>query len=372
MHRSPVDFSKGKLRLTGLGGSKWHGDEKGLYRDGEFIGKGSDNAVINKLAMEHLQQLFPNVDVLHAPTEKLEVIEGQIVRTPRIGQFSFEVKDIYKSITSHGSANYKFVPFSESNEPIYRCRGYESQKSHTGLTEDEETINRYSEKAPIIDFLDQLENNPESVTRQDVAVKQGILKINQYLESQSKYDAMGLMPGDNTAKSLLVVEFSLSQFTFKTHKQYKMWKGEVEKLKEKTGQSLEVFFLNSDGTLNYERMVTTIDQMIANDILSPLKHLDPQNNRNRKGIHPAKTKLDEFRNRKIEPKKIEYEEVQLTTSSSNDSVETYQGMRIVTSSEFDDLFGFSEVSSSQSNTPEIFEGAKLNAGSEFDELFGFS
>jgi hypothetical protein len=45
------------------------------------------------------------------------------------------------------------------------------------------------------------------------------------------------MPGDNVAKSLLVVEFSLSQFTFKTHKQYKMWKSEVERLKGKTGQS---------------------------------------------------------------------------------------------------------------------------------------
>jgi hypothetical protein len=372
MHRSTIQFTKGKLRLAGLGGSHWHGDEKGLYRDGEFIGKGADNPVINKLAMEHLQQIFPNVDVLHAPSEKLEVIEGEIIRTPRIGQFSFEVKDIYKSITSHGSANYKFVPFAENDESIYKCRGYESKKSHTELIEDEALINRYSENAPIIDFLDQLENNPDSVARQNVAIKQGILKINQYLESQSKYDAMELMPGDNTAKSLLVVEFSISQFTFKTHKQYKMWKSEVEKLKKKTGQSLEVFFLNKDGTLNYQKMLTTIDQMIADDIVSPLKHLDPQNNRNRKGIHPAKTKLDEFRNRKIEPKQIQHEKVESTTTSSNDSVETYQGIKIVTSSEFDDLFGFSEASSSESNTPEIFEGVKLDAGSEFDELFGFS
>jgi hypothetical protein len=367
MHRSPVDFSKGKLRLKGLGGSRWHGDSNGLYRDGEFIGKGADNPVINKLAMEHLQQLFPNVDVLHSPTQKLEVIEGQIVRTPRIGQFSFEVKDIYKSITSHGSANYKFVPFSENDEPVYKCRGYESKKSHTGLIEDEETINRYSENAPIIDFLDQLEKNSESVARQDVAVKQGILKINQYLESQSKYDAMGLMPGDNTAKSLLVVEFSISQFTFKTHKQYKMWKDEVEKLKEKTGQSLEVFFLNSDGTLNYERMVNTIDKMIADDILSPLKHLDPQNNRNRKGIHPAKNTLDEFRNRKIEPKVVEQ-----APNIPTNSPETFVGVKLVGSSEFDELFGFSESETSSINSPESFVGVKLESSSEFDDLFGFS
>jgi hypothetical protein len=369
MHRSKNDFVKGKLRLSGLGDSKWHGDENGLYRDGEFLGKGADNAVVNKLAMEHLQQLFPNVDVLHAPTESLDVVEGQLVRTPRIGQFSFEVKDIYKSITSHGSANYKFVGFKE-NEILYKCRGYESKKSHTGLIENEQIIERYSDKAPIVDFLDQLESNPKKVTRQNVALKQGILKIGQYLESQSRYDAMGLKPGDNVAKSLLVVEFSLSQFTFKTHKQYKMWKTEVEKLKEKTGQSLEVFFLNKDGTLDYQQMIETIDLMIANDIVSPLKHLDPENHRNRKGLHPAKKILDEYRHRK--PEKIE-QPVEVETEIVT-SIEEYQGVKLSVGDDFDDLFGFSppESPSSPVNDNEHFEGVKLSVGDDFDNLFGFS
>jgi hypothetical protein len=367
LHRHKNDFTKGKLRLTGLGNSKWHGDVHGLYRDGEFIGKGAENPVIAKLAMEHLQQLFPNVDVLHAPTESLDVVDGQIVRTPRIGQFSFEVKDIYKSITSHGTANYKFVPFSESDSPIYKCRGYESKKTHTGLIEDEETIDRYSDKAPIVDFLNQLEENPKKVKRQNVALKQGILKINQYLESRERYDAMGLMPGDNVVKSLLVVEFSLSQFTFKTHKQYKMWKGEVEKLKNKTGQSLEVFFLNKNGTLDYERMIQTIDEMIANDVLSPIKYLDPQDHRCRKGIHPAKKTLDEFRNRKIETKVVEQE-------SQTKSPQQFEGTKLLQNDEFDELFGFNEskdTPDSETESPIIFEGAKL-VNDEFDEAFGFS
>ncbi len=362
MHRQKIDFEKGRLRLSGLGGSKWKGDEKGLYRDGEYIGKGADNTVINKLAMEHLQQLFPNVDVLHAPTESLDVIDGHIVRTPRIGQFSFEVKDIYKSIASHGSANYKFVSFT--GESIYKCRGYESKLNHTGLIENEEIVNRYGDKAPIIDFLDQIEKSPESVKRQNVALKQGILKIGEYLESQSRYDALGLMPGDNTSKSLLVVEFSISQFTFKTHKQYKMWKTEVEKLKEKTGQSLEVFFLNKDGTLNYQRMVETIDQMIADDVVSPLKHLDPQNHRNRKGCHPAKQVLDEFRNK--EPIKKESVPEPETTSV------VFEGVKLNTCAEFDELFGFDTPEHEPETNSEVFEGVKLNTSAEFDELFGFN
>jgi len=363
MHRSNNLFVKGKLRLAGLGDSKWHGDENGLYRDGEFIGKGADNTILNKLAMEHLQQLFPNVDVLHAPTESLDIVEGELVRTPRIGQFSFEVKDIFKSITSHGSANYKFVGFKE-NEILYKCRGYESKKSHTGLIENEEIVERYSDKAPIVDFLDQLEANPNKVTRQNVALKQSILKIGQYLESQSRYDALGLMPGDNVAKSLLVVEFSLSQFTFKTHKQYKMWKSEVEKLKEKTGQSLEVFFLNKDGTLDYQRMIETVDQMIADDIVSPLKYLDPHNHRNRKGIHPAKKILDEYRDRKPENVQIE----------SVTSVEEFEGIGLKVGGDFDELFGFSPPESPASSLTNLeeYEGVKLSVSDDFDSLFGFS
>jgi hypothetical protein len=369
MHRNKNDFEKGKLRLAGLGGSHWHGDENGLYRDGEFVGKGAENPVINKLAMKHLQELFPNVDVLHAPTESLEVIEGQIVRIPRIGQFSFEVKDIYKSITSHGSANYKFVSFT--GESIYKCRGYESKKTHTGLLQNEEIIDRYSAKSPIVDFLNQLESNKNSVTRQNVALKQGILKIGEYLESESKYRDKGLKPGDNVTKSLLVVEFSLSQFTFKNHKQYKMWKSEIEKLKNKTGQSLEVFFLNADGTLDYELMIQRVDEMIANDITSPLKHLDPHNHHNRKGIHPAKNTLDGFRNRESKSFPVQQVEQVEQVIESPAPLEEFKGAKLNTGDEFDELFGFSPPSEAP-NSEEIFEGVKLNTGDEFDDLFGFS
>ena len=111
----------------------------------------------------------------------------------------------------------------------------------------------------------------------------------------------------------------------------------MEKLKEKTGQSLEVFFLNNDGTLNYRKMVETIDRMIAEEILSPLKHLDPKEHRNRKGNHPAKNTLDDFRNR--EPKKIETPVNETAIAPNN--TEEFAGMRIDAGDEFDELFGCS-------------------------------
>jgi hypothetical protein len=181
---------------------------------------------------------------------------------------------------------------------------------------------------------------------------------------------MGLMPGDNVAKSLLVVEFSLSQFTFKTHKQYKMWKNEVERLKGKTGQSLEVFFLNKDGTLNYKKMIETVEQMIADDIVSPLKHLDPHNHRHRKGIHPAKKALDEYRNRK--PEKVKHPQEQEEDTAP---LEEFTGKRIEVGSDFDEEFGFSPPESPTTSplaNLEEFKGAKLSVSDDFDSQFGFS
>jgi hypothetical protein len=83
-------------------------------------------------------------------------------------------------------------------------------------------------------------------------------------------------------------------------------------------------------------MIETVDKMIADDIVSPLKHLDPHNHRNRKGIHPAKKILDEYRNRK--PEKVESAEIQTENSYKCGRV---RGGRLNVGDDFDELFGFS-------------------------------
>jgi hypothetical protein len=119
--------------------------------------------------------------------------------------------------------------------------------------------------------------------------------------------------------------------------------------------------LNADGTLNYQKMVETIDQMITNDIVSPLKHLDPQNHRNRKGNHPAKQILDDFRNRTPEKKE--------SIPDPEINSEVFEGVKLNTSAEFDELCGFDAPEPEINN--EVFEGVKLNTSTEFDELCGF-
>jgi len=149
-----------------------------------------------------------------------------------------------------------------------------------------------------------------------------------------------------------------------------MWKNEVERLKRKTAQSLEVFFLNKDSTLNYKKMIETVEQMIADDIVSPLKHLDPHNHRHRKGIHPAKKALDEYRNRK--PVSVETTQDQTEIAAP---IEEFTGVRIEVGDDFDEEFGFPPPDSPGSSTVanvEEYEGVKLAVGDDFDSLFGFS
>jgi hypothetical protein len=116
-------------------------------------------------------------------------------------------------------------------------------------------------------------------------------------------------------------------------------------------------------------MIETVDRMIADDIVSPLKHLDPHNHRNRKGIHPAKKTLDEYRNRK--PEKVESVQVKTEIVAN---VEEFQGIKLNVGDGFDELFGFSPPESPASSLPDIeeFEGVKLNVEGDFDNVFGFS
>jgi hypothetical protein len=231
-------------------------------------------------AMEHLQNIFILVDVLHKPSESLAVDKEslKVIRKPRIGQFSFETKDIYHSGCFHGSANYLL---ENPNEQVIKARGYETKREHTSIELDPEqdTIkffksNRYGAKNnPAKDMLRQLLENPESIQRQIPAIKSGILKVGDYKNLSDKYDELKLEPGDNILKPVLMQEFSLSQFTFQTYDQYISWKKVIEKSKDENKQSLEGYFLNNDTTLNLQALCQWVDDAIANGIMNPFDEL---------------------------------------------------------------------------------------------------
>ncbi|MBW4449215.1 MAG: hypothetical protein KME38_20730 [Spirirestis rafaelensis WJT71-NPBG6] len=160
-------------------------------------------------------------------------------------------------------------------------------ESVDGVIAEEDKItlfdsDRYGkENNPAKDFMNQLLNNSESIKRQVPAIKSGILKIKDYKNLAGKYDQIGIEPGDSILRTVLMQEFSLSQFTFKTYEQYMMWFGIINKLKEQDKQSLESFFLNDDGTLNFKLMSEKVDEMIADDVTKPFDELDRHRHRQR-------------------------------------------------------------------------------------------
>lgn len=266
---------------------------------------------VNRVAMEHLQKVFPNVSVLHKPTNSLKPElgdDGKPVKNyvPRVGMFEFEMKDFYNLGVFHGSANYLF---ENPNGQVVKMRAYETKKEHesVSLKNGELLItDRYGESNnPAKDFLNQLKH-PESVVRQSVFVKDAILKPSDYKHSCDKWDEMMLDPGDSFYKCGLLREFSLSQFTFKTFEQYISWKKVINRAKNKFGQSIERFFINEDNTLNYSLMIETVDKMIDEGVLHPFEHLDKHRNIGRRENlnHPQLETLLQVKNKLLTPDEV--------------------------------------------------------------------
>ena len=238
------------------------------------------------MGMKHLQGLFLFADVLHKPSTALTVDKKtlEVKYTPRVGQFSFEVKDIFHSGSFHGSANYAL---ENPNGFVVKARGYETKREHKGIEINTEsdyfefvTSDRYGNKNnPAKDLMKQILENPQSIKRQIPAIKNGILKIGEYKNTPEKYDTLGIEPGDNISKVVLMQEFSLSQFTFQSYEQYISWKKVIEKAKDKNKQSLEGFFLNEDYSLNLQALCEWVDNAISEGVMNPFDVLkDPHRN----------------------------------------------------------------------------------------------
>lgn len=262
---------------------------------------------IDKMAMIHLQNLF-DVDVLQAPTTALEITKGKDSKPIKNfiaikGMFGFEAKAFYDDGVFHGTANYKMRGRGGDNLAM---RSYENKKEHETVEFDgkEMVIKPYPDgKKPAEFFLDELTNNPSEVKRGRTFIKQGILKINDAKQHQSRWGIVGRLAGDSIEKSGLLREFSLSQFTFQSLEQFKAISKEVEANKRKYNQSYEGFFINQNGTLNFKSMVTEIDLLIGNREISLNKIFDKSRHRNRiEDInHPESKILEKVRNTLLKP-----------------------------------------------------------------------
>ena len=234
----------------------------------------------------HLQNIFPNVSVLHKPTTKLEIdiSEGRtpIKRySPQVGMFSFEIKDIYTKARFHGTSNYLLA---NERETKIAMRSYETKRHHQSfnITDNGDTVKTefYNGLSPSTFFLQQLDH-PNRIHRSKVFIKKGILKLNDWKNNCDKWLEKGYVCGDTIEKTGILREFSLSQFTYQTIEQYLAIEKEVQRNKRRYNQSYEGYFTNDDGTLDYQEMILEIDGAIASGALSINKYLDQSRHRTR-------------------------------------------------------------------------------------------
>jgi hypothetical protein len=213
--------------------------------------KETQNWLDTKVA-EHLRSLFPNVDVLHQPTK-------DVYKNERIGEFEFEAKGIYNSAAFHGTANY--VLSIESQDKV-RMRSY-TPKEHKAFELDADDLQVLREDYhPSNEFLSMLQDNPERLKRSEVYIKTRILKIRDWRRNYSSWQYSEAFPGCTVENAALLRELSLSQFTFQTHEQYKTWTKEADTLRRGYGQSYEMFFVDEEGYLDYQRLVNEVDAAI--------------------------------------------------------------------------------------------------------------
>ena len=255
-----------------------------LFKDNEIYIIDNPKEWLQIELFKHLQGIFPTVSVLHQETTKLE-IEISEDRTPikeyspQIGMFSFEIKDIYTEATFHGTSNYLLA---NERETKIAMRSYENKRKHQAfiINESDEVIKTefYDNLAPAKFLLEQLDN-PNQVKRSKVFKKNGILKLNDWKNNSSKWLEKGYVCGDTIEKVGLLREFSISQFTYQTIEQYIAIEKEVQRNKRRYNQGYEGFFINDNGTLDYELMINTIDSIIASGCLSINKELDKNCNR---------------------------------------------------------------------------------------------
>jgi hypothetical protein len=116
---------------------------------------------------------------------------------------------------------------------------------------------------------------PQAVPRQNIFYSSNILDLNSFVKNVRAWTNLDIKAGDAYISYSLMSEFLLPEFRsiFLTDDQYQSWKQEISTTVLAFGQSIESFFLNPDGTLDYLDVVDAVKMMIANGVMEPIQEL---------------------------------------------------------------------------------------------------
>jgi hypothetical protein len=237
---------------------------------------------INERTLSHLQSLFPKEPLFNQTTNDMKVTKTangipQIEWVERKGILKFEMKTPVVKTTLHGTANYQL--FTPANKSVIKMRSYTS-KQHYGfeLIEGElKNTTVYAALTVAEFFHHELMTNPHAMTLPPPYIIEKILKPKEYAKNPEKWhngkDIDKAYPSWNVLKVGLLRPCTLSQFQFRTSNQWECWSRAGEKLKRKYGYSFELFFINDDGSLNYQAMIEKLDNMIGSGETNPIRTL---------------------------------------------------------------------------------------------------
>lgn len=215
-------------------------DKVGLIIDGEKLDNQQSLKWLGKQITTHLKKQFDNIAV--------------------IDKFQFEIKDIYTSACFHGTANYKFwIGDTDKKGKMrsYKKHGYDAYQ----LPGDDLQL-LTSNYTPSEEFLRDLSNKPEKVERCKTYLFYKILKPGEYKKNyETSWKNSEAFPGCTVESARLLRECSLTQFTFHSKKQFDSWEREQKRLRDRTGQSYESWFIKDD-RLDFQEMIETLDEMI--------------------------------------------------------------------------------------------------------------
>jgi hypothetical protein len=244
---------------------------------------------INQLVIRHIRKVFPNNDLFNGTFKKIKVDKNGIairdnknnyIYENAIGVFNFEVKNFCNDISFHGSADYLYKNIKD--EEVIKMRGYDVKPNVVSWTLENNNLvsdtNYYNEIAPINRFMKDLQERPENVRIPRPFTKSTILKTAQFSKEYNKtWRHANTKCGDDFIELVKIPIFTL-RFKFQSIKQQKSWNRYYNKLKRRfEGLSFEVFYMNKDGTINYEKMMREIDQYISKGIINPKDIYDKSN-----------------------------------------------------------------------------------------------
>jgi len=217
-----------------------------------YLNNNAARSLMDNLIFEHLAKQFPKLDIFHA-----DFTDDN--GNPRKGILRVECKGIVEECVVHGASNYlirggfhAMYPFNKDNSLGDAGKVFCAMRSYR---------KGYGSHSQL--FMEQLGENPDMVERSEVFDQSILLKVGLYQERyRSYFENSDYQVGDTFFMERLIREFPMSAYTCKSQDQRESWVREITMMRAKYGQSIESFFVNDDGQIDFEKMITAFDMWI--------------------------------------------------------------------------------------------------------------